>query len=212
MSAFQSVALTSTSPPETRRDVAEDIDLLTRLRAGDQRAYAMLVSRHGRTMLRVASSFVASQAVAEEAVQDAWLGVIRGVDRFDGRSSLKTWLLRIVVNRAISAGEMERRHESARGVEVPGFSEPEERHSSGASWIEQADERVAAAGLKQTIQSALGDLTALQRRVVGLRYVDCLSSREVCDVLEITQANQRVLLHRGRSRLRRALVAEPGIV
>jgi RNA polymerase sigma-70 factor, ECF subfamily len=191
-----------------------DVELLERLRAGDEQAFVMLVARHHDSMLRLASSFVPSTAVAEEVVQDTWLGVVRGIDRFEGRSSLQTWLLRILVNRARTAGVKERRHtpigDAERAVDASRFDETGQWSSPPAHWVEQADERLVAGTLKDTIRAALGNLPPLQREVVALRDVDGLTTREVCEVLDITEGNQRVLLHRGRSRLRQALESEFG--
>jgi RNA polymerase sigma-70 factor, ECF subfamily len=194
--------------------VDDDIELLERLRAGDEQAFVTLVARHHESMLRLASSFVPSPAVAEEVVQDTWLGVVRGIDRFEGRSSLQTWLLRILVNRARTAGVKERRHapiaDTERAVSPARFDESGQWSSPPAHWADQADDRIAAGKLKDAIRAALGNLPPLQREVVALRDVDGLSTREVCDVLDITEGNQRVLLHRGRSRLRQALESEFG--
>ena len=208
---------TARSHNERRRSVSvvdPDVELLERLRAGDEQAFVTLVARHHDSMLRLASSFVPSTAIAEEVVQDTWLGVVRGIDRFEGRSSLQTWLLRILVNRARTAGVKERRHtpigDAERAVDASRFDETGRWSSPPAHWIEQADERLEAATLKDTIRAALGDLPPLQREVVGLRDVDGLTTREVCEVLDITEGNQRVLLHRGRSRLRQALESELG--
>jgi RNA polymerase sigma-70 factor, ECF subfamily len=165
-------------------------------------------------MLRLAASFVPSPAVAEEVVQDTWLGVVRGIDRFEGSASLKTWLLRILVNRARTAGVKERRQtpgrDTERAVDPSRFDASGQWSAPPVPWVEQADERLEAEKLRHSIQSALYDLPVLQREVVALRDVDGLTSREVCDVLDITEGNQRVLLHRGRSRLRQALETEFG--
>ena len=194
--------------------VEDDVELLARLRAGDEHAFVTLVARHHDSMLRLASSFVPSQAVAEEVVQDTWLGVVRGIDRFEGRSSLQTWLLRILVNRARTAGVKERRHtpigDAEQAVDATRFDKTGQWSSPPAPWVDEADERLAAGTLTATIRDALGNLPPLQREVVALRDVDGLSTREVCDVLDITEGNQRVLLHRGRSRLRQALESEFG--
>ncbi len=192
----------------------DDSELLVRLRAGDEAAFATLVTRHHQTMLRVASSFVPTRAVAEEVVQDTWLGVVRGIERFEGRSSLRTWLLRILVNRARTAGVKERRSVAIGSWEpAVGLAR---FHGSGAwadppvRWDDEVADRLAAGALASTIRTALASLPALQREVVALRDVDGLTSREVCDVLDISEGHQRVLLHRGRSRLRQSLETELG--
>jgi RNA polymerase sigma-70 factor, ECF subfamily len=198
-----------------RRDAGdEDAELVARLRAGEEQAFVLLVSRHHPTMLRLARSFVSSAAVAEEVVQDTWLAVLRGIDGFAGRSSFRTWLLHILVNRARSTGVREHRSvaigdagpvlDSARFDAAGAWMSPPQH------WVEDSDDRMLAAGLAEHIASTLDDLPPRQREVVLLRDVDGLSSREVCAVLEISEANQRVLLHRGRSHLRQALEAEMG--
>ncbi len=192
----------------------EDDELVARLRAGDEQAFVALVSRHHAAMVRVAGSFVSSPAIAEEVVQDTWLGVLRGIDGFAGRSSFRTWLLRILVNRARSTGVRE--HRSVAVGDAGPVVDRSRFDASGAwmappqHWVEDSDDRLLAEGLADQLQTALGELPARQREVVVLRDVDGLSGREVCDVLEISEANQRVLLHRGRSHLRQALKNELG--
>ncbi|HEX3802151.1 MAG TPA: RNA polymerase sigma factor [Solirubrobacteraceae bacterium] len=190
----------------------EDLFLLTRLRDGDEDAFVTLVSRHHDSMLRLARTFVHSHAVAEEVVQETWVGVLRGIDRFEGRSSLRTWLLAILVNRARSTGSREARTVAASGSE--GFVaavDASRFDSSGAwssppeQWTEAVEERIGAAALRDEILAALAEMPERQRAVVMLRDVDGLRSDEVCDVLDLTAGNERVLLHRGRSHLRQAL-------
>jgi RNA polymerase sigma-70 factor, ECF subfamily len=193
------------------RSVETDAALVDRLRDGDEAAFVTLVDRYHEPMVRLARSMVSSQAVAEEAVQDTWLGVVRGIERFEGRSSIKTWLFRILVNRARTAGAREERsvpldaeyavdpaHFDARGQWV----EPVER------WRQEFDERLESAVWAPILRSALAQLPARQRTVVVLRDVEGLTSDEVCSVLGISGGNQRILLHRGRSRMREMLDAE----
>jgi RNA polymerase sigma-70 factor, ECF subfamily len=189
-----------------------DLELLERLRAGEEQAFVALVSRHHATMLRIARSFVPSPAVAEEVVQDTWLGVLRGLDEFAGRSSFKTWLIRILVNRARTTGMRE--HRSIAVADAGPVVDRSRFDASGAwmsppqHWIEDSDDRLLAEGLADTIHAALAELPPRQRQVVMLRDVDGLSGQEVCEALELSEANQRVLLHRGRSQLRQALESE----
>jgi RNA polymerase sigma-70 factor, ECF subfamily len=194
--------------------VDEDGELVARLRAGDEQAFVQLVSRHHAAMLRLANSFVSSPAVAEEVVQDTWLAVLRGIDGFAGRSSFRTWLLSILVNRARSTGVRERRSvavgDAGPVVDRSRFDASGAWMSPPQHWIEDSDDRMQAQALAGHIQKTLGELPARQREVLVLRDVDGLSSHEVCDVLEISDVNQRVLLHRGRSHLRQALEAEIG--
>jgi RNA polymerase sigma-70 factor, ECF subfamily len=190
----------------------EDLELLERLQAGDADAFQRLVARHHASMLRLACSLVSSRAVAEEVVQDTWLGVVRGIDRFAGRSTLRTWLLAILVNRARSAAALERRSvaigDAGPVVDRARFDSSGAWSSPPQHWTEASDERMLAQALAEPIRAALEGLPPRQRQVVTLRDVDGMSAREVCHVLSISEGNQRVLLHRGRSRLRSALEAE----
>jgi len=194
--------------------VDEDRELVARLRAGDEQAFVALVARHHAAMLRLANSFVSSSAVAEEVVQDTWVAVLRGIDDFAERSSFRTWLLRILVNRARSTGTRERRNVAV-GDAVP-VVDRSRFDTSGAwmsppqHWVEDSQDRLLAQGLAREIHAALAELPPRQREVVLLRDVDQLSGQEVCEALEISEANQRVLLHRGRSHLRQALEDELG--
>ncbi len=190
----------------------DDRQLIQRLRAGDEQAFAALVHRYQDAMLRLASSFVPNAAVAEEVVQDTWVGVLRGIAAFEGRASFKTWLFSILVNRARSTGARERRSVAIGDAEPavagsrfgPGghWADPP-RH-----WAEDADDRLSADKLADRIRSAITELPGRQRQVVTLRDIDGLSGEEVCRVLQISEGNQRVLLHRGRSRVRQVLENE----
>jgi RNA polymerase sigma-70 factor (ECF subfamily) len=187
--------------------------MVARLRNGDEEAFVNLVSRYQQPMLRLARSFVPSQAVAEEAVQDTWLGLVRGIENFEGRSSFKTWLFRILVNRARSAGTKE--HPAA-PTEALHTVDPARFNAGGQwadpvdTWMEESEQRLDAAAWSPILKAALEDLPARQRQVVLLRDVEGLSHDEACSVLGISVGNQRVLLHRGRSQLRGALEAKMG--
>ena len=189
----------------------DDARFLERLRAGDEAAFVALVARHHDAMLRLAANFVSSRAVAEEVVQDTWLGVLRGIDRFEGRSKLRTWLLTILVNRARTAGVRESRSvavgDAGPAVDRARFDASGAWASPPEHWVEDAEERLGAAALSAHINAALERMPPRQRAVVTLRDVDGLDSEEVCEVLALSQGNQRVLLHRGRSQLREALEA-----
>lgn len=188
-----------------------DGELLTRLRTGDEEAFVLLVGRYHGSLMRLARAYVPSDAVAEEAVQETWMGVVRGLDRFEGRSSFKTWLFHILVNRARTAGTREHRDLPFAGAE-PAVN-PSRFDSAGAwaqpleSWAD-ADDRLVAATWSKCLSEALSGLPPRQREIVILRDVEGLTSGDVCDVLDITEGNQRVLLHRGRSRLRSMLESE----
>ena len=183
-----------------------DAELVRRLRSGDEHAFTGLVERYHQPMLALAASFVPNLAVAEEVVQDTWLAVLRGLDGFEGRSSLKTWLFRILVNRARTTGTKEQRSVPVADPEPAvdpsrfdgsgGWADPPEH------WIEAAEGRIEAGKLAHRVRAWIDDLPARQREVVLLRDVEGMSSEEVCTVLSLTEGNQRVLLHRGRSRLR----------
>ena len=189
-----------------------DVELLARLRDGDESAFVGLVGRYQGSLLRVARTFVPNDAVAEEVVQDTWMGVVRGVDRFEGRSSFKTWLFRILVNRARTSGVREHRHVSV-DLSEPAVS-PDRFNGAGAwaepvtPWESDSDDRLVAAAWGPVLREAVDALPDRQRDVVLLRDVEGLPSEDVCDVLGISDGNQRVLLHRGRSRLRTVLESE----
>jgi RNA polymerase sigma-70 factor (ECF subfamily) len=204
---------TSTALGSTIRAVETDAELLERLRAGDEGAFILLVERYEQPMLRFARSLVPNRAVAEEAVQDTWIGVVRGIEHFEGRSSLKTWLFRILANRARSAGSIEYRHlpvEPGRAVDAASFDESGSWAAPVAPWGEESDARLDAATWAPTLKAALDGLPDRQRQVVLLRDVEGLTGSDVCDVLGISAGNQRILLHRGRNRLREALLDAMG--
>jgi RNA polymerase sigma-70 factor (ECF subfamily) len=190
--------------------VDSDPGLVARLRAGDESAFVELVREYQPRMLRLAEATVGSRAVAEEVCQDTWLAVVRGVAGFEGRSSLKTWLFRVLVNRARSSADRERRAGRPDGEAV-------ERFDSGGAWIEppqpwseRVDERLVAERLAHRVDELLPTLPEQQRQVVLLRDVEGLSPAEVTSILGITDGNQRVLLHRGRAKLRESLTLEMG--
>jgi len=197
----------------TLRAVDPDLEMVTRLRTGDEEAFVTLVSRYQQPMLRLARSFVPSQAVAEEAVQDTWLGLVRGIERFEGRSSFKTWLFRILVNRARSAGTKEHPAaptEALHAVDPSRFNAEGQWADPVDRWVEESERRLDAATWSPILKAALDDLPPRQRQVVLLRDVEGLSHDEACAVLGISVGNQRVLLHRGRSQLRGILEAKMG--
>jgi RNA polymerase sigma-70 factor (ECF subfamily) len=189
-----------------------DAELLRRLRSGDERAFAFLVERYHESMLRVATSFVPSRAVAEEVVQDTWLAALRGLSGFEGRSSLRTWLFRILVNRARTTGTREHRSipvaDAGPAVDAARFAPDGAWIAPPEQWIEEAENRLAAGKIAALLRTGLDELPDRQREVVTLRDVEGMSSEEACEVLGISEANQRVLLHRGRSKLRQFIEAE----
>jgi RNA polymerase sigma-70 factor (ECF subfamily) len=186
-----------------------DALLLRRLRDGDEQAFTALVERYHSSMVRLALSFVSSRAVAEEVTQDTWLAVLNGLGRFEGRSSLRTWVFTILVNRARTTGVREARSvpvaDAGPAVDASRFGPSGGWAAPPEHWIEEAENRIDAAKLSELLRTGLDGLPPRQREVVLLRDVEQLTSAEVCEVLAISEANQRVLLHRGRSKLRQAL-------
>jgi RNA polymerase sigma-70 factor, ECF subfamily len=197
----------------------EDACLVEGLRAGDEAAFAALMRMYGAGMLRVAQMFVPSRAVAEEVVQEAWLGVLKGIDRFEGRSSLKTWLFRIVVNTAKTRGFREARSVpfSSLGDDEDDVTVSPERFLGDGdrfpghwsvppgSWAGVPEARLLAAETMDVIRREIQRLPSSQRAVLTLRDIEGLSAGEVCSALEVTEPNGRVLLHRARAKVRAAL-------
>jgi RNA polymerase sigma-70 factor (ECF subfamily) len=187
----------------------DDVQMIDGLRAGDESAFEALVRLYQPRLLRFAETMVPSRAVAEEVVQDTWLGVVRGVHRFEGRSSLKTWLFRILANRARSAAVREPRAvplDEARGdVDRDRFDRSGEWAEPPSSWSDAADDRLVAERLAAMVRECLPLLPTAQREVVLLRDVEGLSPADACAVLGITDGHHRVLLHRGRTHVRRYL-------
>jgi RNA polymerase sigma-70 factor (ECF subfamily) len=194
----------------------EDAELVDRLRAGDEEAFRFLVERYHTSLLRLAQTMVPTRAVAEEVVQDTWLGVVRGINRFEGRSSLRTWLFHVLVNRARTTGAYERRPTA--GTTAGPTVDPSRFGPQGnwadppVPWPDDIDDRLVATQLAERIRPRIEELPDMQRQVVTLRDVDGLGAREVCDLLGLSEGNQRVLLHRGRARLRGMLETEMGNV
>lgn len=194
--------------------VTDDDALVDRLRAGDEAAFRQLVDRYHVSMVRLAATFVPNRAVAEEVVQETWVGVLRGLDRFEGRSTLRTWLFRILVNQARTVGVRERRTvpvaASEPAVDPQRFGAAGQWVDPPAPWTDEVEDRLCAAATLAKVRGLIDALPAGQREVVMLRDVEGLSSAEACKVLGIREGNQRVLLHRGRSRVRGLLEQEAG--
>lgn len=182
----------------------------------------MLVDRYGPTMLRLALMYVPSRAIAEDVVQEAWLGVLNGLDGFQGRSSLRTWIFRILINTAKTRGKRERRtvpfsslwipgDESEPAVEADRFQQagdPSPNHwvkGQPVGWENVPEERLLSREILERVGDAIEALPPNQREVIRLRDVAGWTSGEVCEVLDISPTNQRVLLHRARSKVRRAM-------
>ena len=204
---------------EAAATARQDEGLLAQLRAGDEAAFMDLVDRYGRLMLRIALSHVGSRAVAEEVVQEAWLGVLKGLDRFEGRSSLKTWIVRIVVNQARTRGERERRSvplssltaDDEPAVDPSRFRPADDPMYPGGwsappqSWAGLPEERLLAGETLQVVRDAIAGLPPRQQEIILLRDVEGWEPEEVSDALGLTAGNQRVLLHRARSKVRNQL-------
>jgi RNA polymerase sigma-70 factor, ECF subfamily len=195
-----------------------DTELVPLLRAGDGAAFRRLVGLYQAPMIRLAESYVPGRAVAEEVVQETWIAVIKGIDRFEGRAALKTWIFRILANQARTRGARERRTVpmSSLADELDGQPSVSPERFAGkpghgmwaqplGRWSDQPEEQVMSAATFAFVEETMQGLPENQRRVVVLRDVEGWTSQEVCDVLEISEVNQRVLLHRARSRVRAAL-------
>jgi RNA polymerase sigma-70 factor (ECF subfamily) len=200
-------------------------DLLDRLRAGDRDAFAELVEAWSPMLMRVALLHVSTRASAEEVVQETWLAVIKQLDRFEGRSTLRTWAFRILENQARARGVREARtmpwssafgdmsaEDAGPTVDPARFRGPADRWPGGWTpagrptvWEPPPEDAALAAEVRRELRTALDELPARQRTVVELRDVHGLTSDEVCDHLGLSPGNQRILLHRGRARLRARL-------
>lgn len=215
--------------PQTSR--SDERGLVAALREGDESAFAALVERHHGSLRRLARSFVPSQAVAEEVVQETWVGVLEGLERFEERSSLKTWIFRILVNRAKTRGERERRYvpfSSSENPDSPGEGTAveaarfrQEGFMAGHwvlppdRWDDETPEKLFLnSEARRYLDQAIEALPLQQRHVITLRDVEGLSAEEACNILALSETNQRVLLHRARSKVRRAMESylndEPG--
>jgi RNA polymerase sigma-70 factor (ECF subfamily) len=200
-------ALVADAVPSAR--MGDDRTLVERLQAGDEAAFVELVGTYQTRLLRLAESVVSSRSVAEEVVQDTWLAVVRGVERFEGRSTLKTWLFHILLNRARTAAGREHRAPPLAHEDVG-----ERFDANGAwatppvPWADEAEDRLVARHLAQRVRELLPDLPDAQRQVLLLRDVEGVSATDVCTLLGVSDGNQRVLLHRARGHLRRQLDLE----
>lgn len=194
-----------------------ELPLLDRLRDGDERAFEALIDQHTLAMLRLAQLYVPTRAVAEEVVQETWLAVVRGLGSFEGRSSLRTWIFRILLNKAKSSGLAERRNlplddldggdAEAHAVDPSRFAgRPRGYWSSPPNhWDELPEDRLLARETLAVMERAMEGLPRGQQAVFELRDLQHWTAVEVCEALGITEANQRVLLHRARGRMRTAI-------
>lgn len=197
--------------------MTDELQLVAALRRGDEAAFMRLVREHTPMMLRVARLYVSSQAVAEEVVQDAWVGVLNGIGRFEGRSSLKTWIFRILTNNAKTRGQREARTLPVSSLAGEDFAVDPERFLGDDTrfpghwaapprrWDDEPERRLLADEALRVVEGAIAELPPLQAAVITMRDVDGLDAQEVCNALGISETNGRVLLHRARSKVRRAL-------
>jgi RNA polymerase sigma-70 factor (ECF subfamily) len=220
---------TSVAPPHDAGMVAaetanepDDAALVERLRAGDEEAFRLLLDRYDAVLRRTARTYVATDAAADEVVQDTWLGVLRGIDRFEQRSSLKTWIFRILMNIARTRGVRDKRSTPFSSLGADGedddgptfapdrFQGPDARYPGHwaafpTRWHDHPEVRAVGHETLAVVREALGQLPPAQQEVVRLRDLEGWTSEEVRNALDLTETNQRVLLHRGRAKLRAAL-------
>jgi RNA polymerase sigma-70 factor (ECF subfamily) len=198
-------------------------DLCAALRRGEEAAFENLVSLYQAPLKRVALSYVRTAAVADEVVQETWVAVIRGIGRFEGRSSLKTWIFRIMTNTAKTRAEREARTVPLSAISSADLDDDEpavdpgrfldQQHarwpghwaSPPARWDEVPEEHLNGRETLAALRGAIERLPSMQRQVIVLRDIEGWEPDEVCDLLELSEANQRVLLHRARSKVRQAL-------
>src|ERR671936_28467 len=205
---------------ETATLLQDDAVLVRALRRGDEDSFAALVDAYSPALLRLAMTFVRTRDVAEEVVQETWVGVIRGIDRFEGRSSLKSWLFTILRNTAISRGEREQyslpmSSLAADDDDAPALDPDRFLPADHPQWPGHwaigptawpvPEEGLMATETREVIASAISALPAPQRAVIALRDVEGWPAQEVCEALDVSEGNQRVLLHRARTKVRAAL-------
>jgi len=201
------------------RSPAADQELVERARSGDEDAFAVLVRRYTPMLMRLARMYVPTDALAEDVVQETWVAVVRGLERFEGRSSFKTWLFRILVNRAKTRGVREHRSipfasvgpgadedgDEGPTVDPSRFTSEGAWTSAPADWRDDPEAALDSAEALRIARAAIDELPARQKIVITLRDLEGLSSDEVRNVLDLTETNQRVLLHRARAKVRKAL-------
>ena len=216
---MKTMPTTGTESQLERDSAAEDARIVEALRAGDEETFVMLVRVHGPTMLRVAALYVRNRSVAEEVVQDTWLGVLKGIDRFEGRSTFKTWLFRILTNTATTRAVREGRTmpfsalagdelaDDEPSVDADRFLAQGDRWanhwaSSPLRFDDLPEGRLLSSETVAVARAAIEELPEVQRAVITMRDVAGFSSEEVCGELGLSEGNQRVLLHRARTKVR----------
>lgn len=205
-----------------------DAELVAALRAGDEDVFAALIEHYSPVLMAIAQRYVPSRAVAEEVLQDTWVGLLRGIDDFEARSSLKTWLFRILINTAMSRSRSEQRsvpfsavapRDDEPSVDPERFMADHERwpghwSSPPRSWDSVPEARLIGRETLHAVEQAIRRLPERQQQVIVLRDVEGWSSDEVCEALGLSEGNQRVLLHRARSKVRATVetrLGEPAI-
>ena len=203
-------------PDEGTLNVVDDTELVIRLTHGDQQAFEALVRRYQASMIQVARYYVGSQATAEDVVQETWIAIFRGIGKFEGRSTFKTWLFRILANRARSAGVREHRSVPV-DPQTAGSTVAASRFDHGGMWTEPPvpfEEGVVNAqsdpALIDLVRSVIDGVDEPGKTVVTLRDVEGLSTREAADILGLSEANVRVILHRTRAKIREAIEEAKG--
>jgi RNA polymerase sigma-70 factor (ECF subfamily) len=210
---------TELAPPDRTAERSRDQEIIGALRKGDEHAFKDLFDQTNPMMKRVARGYVDSDAVADEIVQEAWMAVLTAIHRFEGRSALRTWIFSIVINQAKSHSARERRTLPLSCVGTCADDQPavdpdrfqKDDDAWPGHWATpprpwgKPDRRLLSLEARSRLKAALAQLPERQRLIVGLRDIEGFSAEEVCDVLDLSQENQRVLLHRGRSRLRAVL-------
>ena len=210
--------------PAARAMALSDSEIVAALKRGDESVFADLVDAYSPGLMRMAQMFVRDRAVAEEVVQETWLAVLRGIDRFEGRSSLKTWIFRILMNTAKTRGQREARsvpfsaaaHDDEPSVDPDRFLGPDHRYAGGwmlgpSEW-KTPEEELLQGETRDAILAAIDQLPDAQRTVITMRDVEGFPPEEVAEALGISDGNQRVLLHRARSKVRAAIEAHLGAV
>src|SRR4051812_6092775 len=210
--------------PTPRAIVLPDAEVVTALRRGEESVFADLVDAYSGGLLRMAQMYVRDRAVAEEVVQETWLAVLRGIDRFEGRSSLKTWIYRILINTAKTRGQRESRSipfSAAAAADEPAV-DPDRflgaDHQLAGGWMlgpsewQTPEEELLQGETRDAILAAIEELPESQRAVITMRDVEGFDTDEVSEALGITDGNQRVLLHRARSKVRAAIEKQLGAI
>jgi RNA polymerase sigma-70 factor, ECF subfamily len=196
---------------DVTRPGCDEAELVAALKGGDEAAFVTLLDAHGSMLLRVVMTYVSSRAVAEEVVQETWLGVLKGLDGFEGRASLKTWIFRIAANIARTRAVRERRSLPFSALDDPDRFPPSDPaalagdRACGAAACETPEDRLLSGETRRVILEAIDRLPPAQRLAVTLRDLEGWSAEEACEALGVADGHQRVLLHRARVKVRAAL-------